>query len=211
MLRFTDATGLFSAGLVCVATISALPGLARLRRRYPVAVLGASALVAWVPLRTLPVAGYLRGVVGDLSITTDLLLLCSLLRMLFGGGGIDPRNRLALQILVAVGGLTLYPRSLGFPVSDPYRLGYANPWLLIALFGLALVAWSLQLNLVASAIALAVLAWGVGWHESRNLWDYLMDPMAWAYGLGGSIVQGMTTLRGIRGVEEGVLTNSVPH
>jgi hypothetical protein len=31
-------------------------------------------------------------------------------------------------------------------------------------------------------IAFAIIAWGISWHESANLWDYLLDPLllAWA-------------------------------
>ena len=209
MLRFTDATGLFSAGVVCVAAVSAVPGLARVRKSYLALVLAASAILAWMPLPTLPVAGYVRGLLGDLSTTTDLLLLCSLSRLLFGWG-IDARNRLALQILVAVGGLLLYPLSLGLDMSDPYRLGYGNPWFLIALLGVALAGWSLRLHVVSASVAAAVLAWGVGWHESRNLWDYLLDPMVCLYGLGGALVQAVKASRGIRRSPGGQDARSVP-
>jgi len=32
-------------------------------------------------------------------------------------------------------------------------------------------------------IALAVLAWSTEWYESRNLWDYLLDPMLFIYAI----------------------------
>jgi len=41
----------------------------------------------------------------------------------------------------------------------------------------------LDLPLVTSCVALGVLAWVVGAYESRNLWDYLLDPLVWAWSL----------------------------
>jgi hypothetical protein len=64
--------------------------------------------------------------VGDLSVTTVLLLLRDLVRPVLGWAAIDARSRLALQILVAAGGLALYPLALGLRPFDPYRLGYGN-------------------------------------------------------------------------------------
>ena len=99
---------------------------------------------------------------GDLSVTTVLLLLGGLLRPVLGGAAIDPRSRLALQSLVAVGGLVLYPPALGLGSFDPYRLGYAHTWFVTGLLALAVAAGLLRLTLVTWCLALAVLAWAVG-------------------------------------------------
>ena len=65
----------------------ALPGIARLRSSHPGTLLLAAFVVALVPLGSLPAAGYLRGVAGDLSVTTVVLLLHGLLRPVVGGVG----------------------------------------------------------------------------------------------------------------------------
>jgi hypothetical protein len=47
----------------------------------------------------------------------------------------------------------------------------------------ALAAWIWNYYLVALCIAFAILAWTVGWYESSNLWDYLLDPWIAIYAL----------------------------
>jgi hypothetical protein len=195
MPGLTDLAGLAGAAAAIAAVLLRLPGIARLRRAHPGPLLLAALVAALVPLGTLPAAGYLRGIVGDLSITTVLLLLRGLLRPVLGGEAIDARSRVALQVLVAAGGLVLYPPALGLGPIDPYRLGYANAWLLVGLLVLALGAGLCRLTLVTWCLALAVLAWALGTYESRNLWDYLVDPLVSAWGLGALLLRGVQALR----------------
>ena len=68
--------------------------------------------------------------------------------------------------------------------TDPYRWGYGEPWFLAALLLVAIIGNLSRLPLVAASISLAVLAWAVGWYESTNLWDYLIDPLLCLYALG---------------------------
>lgn len=200
MPALTDLTGLAGAAAALALVLLALPGVARLRQAHPVVVPLAAVAVALAPVAALPAAGYLRGIVGDLSLTTLLLLLRSLLRPACGWGPVEERSLLALQVLVAAGGLALYPAALGLGGLDPYRLGYANPGFLCALFLVAIVAWFRGLPFVAACLALAVLAWALGACESRNLWDHLIDPFVATYGLGALLrrgaARGMRRLRG---------------
>jgi hypothetical protein len=177
MPGLTDLTGLAGAAIAIATALLGLPGIARLRRAHPGPVLLAAVVVTLVPLGPLPAAGYVRGIVGDLSVTTVLLLLRGLLRPLLAWAAIDPRSRLALHVLVAAGGLVLYPSALGLGPFDPYRLGYGSRWFLGGLLALALAAGLRRLTLVTWCLALAVLAWAFGACESRNLWDYLVDPL----------------------------------
>ena len=199
MPGLTDLTGLAGTTAAIAAVLLGLPGIARLRRAHPTPTLLAAVVAALVPFGALPAAGYLRGIVGDLSVTTVLLLLRSLLRPALGWPAIDARSRLALEILVVAGGLVLYPLALGSGPFDPYRLGYANPWFLGGLLALAVAAGLRRLTLVAWCLALAVLAWAVGVYESRNLWDYLVDPLVAAWGLGALLLRGVQALRRPRG------------
>jgi hypothetical protein len=59
---------------------------------------------------------------------------------------------------------------------DPYAWGYGSIALLAAVIAAALIAWLAGSNRIAIILALAVLAWAAGWHESTNLWDYILDP-----------------------------------
>jgi len=198
MPGLTDLIGLAGAAAAIAAVLLSLPGIARLRRAHPTPLLLAALVAALVPLGALPAAGYLRGIVGDLSVTTVLLLVRGLLRPVLGWAAIDARSRIALQVLVAAGGLVLYPLALGLGPFDPYRLGYASPWFLALLLALAVAAGFRRLTLVTGCLALAVLGWALGAYESRNLWDYLVDPLVAAWGLGALLLRGVQALR--RGV-----------
>jgi len=178
----TDVLGLGLAATATAAVFLRLPGVARGRKAHPAGLLIAALAIALIPLGTLPVAAYVRGVVGDLSVTSMLLLLHGLFRPVLGWEAIGARSRLTLQALVAAGGLVLYPLALGLGPADPYRLGFANPWCVGAMLLLETAAWLLRLHAVASCITLAVLAWALGAYESRNLWDYLLDPLLAVWG-----------------------------
>jgi hypothetical protein len=184
MLRATDAVGLGSAACALAALLLSLPGLSRLGRRWPAATLLVALALPLVPLPELPAAGYLRGLVGDLSATTTLLLVHHLLRPVLRLPPIGEGSRVALQVLVATGGLLLYPLTLGVGPADPYRLGFAHVGFVCSLLLLALAAWYGRLYLVASCLAIAVAAWAAGALESRNLWDYLLDPLVTVWALG---------------------------
>lgn len=54
-------------------------------------------------------------------------------------------------------------------------LGFGNTYFLIALACGAIIAYRNKLQLVAWIILLAVAAWTIGWYESTNLWDYLVE------------------------------------
>ena len=193
MPQLTDLAGLAGAIVTIVAVVSFLARAAGLRGGRLVALLGATALVALVPVGALPLAGYLRGVVGDLSLTTLLVLLRGMLRPP-PHGPIDARNTLGLQLFVAAAGLALYPLALGLGPVDSYRLGY-GPWALGVLFVVAVAAIILDLPLVTFCVGLGVLAWAVGAYESRNLWDYVLDPLVWAWSLA---VVGLGVARSLR-------------
>ncbi len=204
MPRFTDVTGLASAVAAAAIVALAVPGVARLRRRHPALLLATVAALALAPLGSLPAAAYVRGVLGDLSITSMVLLLRSLLRPVFRWGSIGAKNALAVEVLVTVGGLALYPLALGLGRFDPYRWGYGESAFMIALLLLAMAAWWQRLHLATSCLALAVLAYAVGWYESRNLWDYLLDPLVSVWGVSALLLRGARLLYPARMASTGV-------
>ena len=123
----------------------------------------------------LPLAAYVRGVVGDLSIVTLLLLLSSLF--------LNQRQAPAgFKLGIVVVGFAFYPFALGFTMFDPYAWGYGSIAFLIAVLLCAIVCVLASSIREAWIIAFAIIAWGISWHESANLWDYLLDPLllAWA-------------------------------
>src|SRR5512147_3221754 len=108
-MPLADLFGLAASAVAVAAVLLALPGAARLHRARPAIAVAAALAVAWVPIGGLPVAGYLRGVVGDLSVTTAVLLLLRLLRPVLGRDPVDETSRLTLQASAGALGLLLYP------------------------------------------------------------------------------------------------------
>jgi hypothetical protein len=183
MPRFADLVGLAGAVVVIVAVTVAVGRRLGLRRSGLALLAGVSAVAALFPAGALPLCATLRGVAGDLSLTTLVLLLIGLRRTLRGGsepGGF--RSATALQWLVAAGGLFLYPLTLG--------LGAGDPWFLAALLVVAPLSLLLDRGLATFAVALAVLAWAGGVGESRNLWDYLLDFPVFLWALSSLLWRG---------------------
>ncbi|HSM98962.1 MAG TPA: hypothetical protein VLS47_08110 [Gallionella sp.] len=192
--HFTDIAGLASAASAAAASVLLLPGIAKLARPRLALLLGAVFVLMLIPSGGMPPAAYLRGVSGDLSITTMVLLWCALLRPWRGGVAVEAGHRFALPALIALAALVLYPLALGAGAYDPYRLGYGDTQFLAALLLVALVAWSRKATLLALCIALATLAWACGWYESDNLWDYLIDPFVAVYALATVMLCGVRLL-----------------
>lgn len=181
MPNFTDLTGLIGSASIIASTALLLSSVKRLIKPSLAMLLGAIFVYALLPITGLSLAAYLRGGIGDVSITT-LLLLCSVLvKPWLSYATLDNKNRLALFRLIALAALALYPMALGIGAYDPYRLGYSNALFVTAVLLIALAAWYWKIYWVALCIACATLAWVVGWYESNNLWDYLLDPFVASY------------------------------
>ena len=200
-MHYTDITGLAGVTLSIVAIGLRTPFLVRLQTRLKIVAGMAVAIAAVVPVGGLSAAEFVRGFSGDLSITTLLLLLLFLVMsrpqsgsranmgaetMLYRRANFHPSRPPAkgkLLILIIIVAFALYPFALGLSAFDPYRLGFGNLWFLAGLLAVTLLAWFLQYTLVVLSMTLAVLAWSVGWYESNNLWNYLIDPWVAVYAL----------------------------
>lgn len=194
MPHLTDLTGLASVASATAASLLLLPGIAKPAAPRLAILLAAVFVLMLIPFGGMPIAAYVRGVTGDLSITTLVLLWCALLRPWFGCVAVEAKHRYALLIMIALAALALYPMALGVGAYDPYRLGYGNPQFIVVLLLLALAAWFRKSSLIALCIALATLAWAAGWYESGNLWDYLLDPFMAIYALAAIISCGVKIL-----------------
>lgn len=122
----------------------------------------------------LPLSAYVRGVTGDLSIVTLLLLWGSILPA-------SQKTPLGFKVSVAFLGIVFYPLALGFGMFDPYALGYGSLGLLIAVTIFAVICGVAGWVKGVWILSLAMIAWTVRWHESANLWDYLLDPFLAIY------------------------------
>ena len=117
----------------------------------------------------LPLAAYVRGVIGDLSIVTTLFLWSTLL----------PSNKSApalFKLSAVIVAVSFYPLALGLGMVDPYAWGYGSVVFLIAVLIFAAICGLANWAKGVWVIGLAIIAWGLHWHESANLWDYLLDP-----------------------------------
>lgn len=117
----------------------------------------------------LPLSAYVRGVTGELSIVTTLLLWSALLSA-------AKKTPLGFKVAVLLIAVLFYPLALGLGMFDPYAWGYGSIGFLIAtiLFAIAcgLAGWIKGVWI----LSFAIMAWAAHWHESANLWDYLLDP-----------------------------------
>lgn len=183
MPHLTDIAGLAGVASAITASLLLLPGAGRLSKPRLAILPGTVFALSLIPFGDMPLAAYVRGATGDLSITTLTLLWCALLRPWWNVGAVDKKHRQALLMLIVFAAAILYPFALGIGMFDTYRLGYGNPLFVAALLLIALAAWFMEYALVSLCIALATLAWSVGWYESDNLWDYLLDPFSVIYAL----------------------------
>jgi hypothetical protein len=179
----TDLTGLFGVTLAVVTLLVHVPRLRALPLPKRSAWLAAMVIALSIPLWGVSPAGFVRGITGDLSIATLVLLALALVRSLTGRTLVEKQNRNAMLRAILITGLLFYPLALGLGMFDPYRLGYGNLWFMLALLGLAVWSSLRYSTLFALCIASAVAAWSIGWYESANLWDYLLDPWLAIYAL----------------------------
>lgn len=186
MMHFTDITGLAGIALMIAALAARLPVVRGLPAKQKIGLVVALLVVAAIPFGGLSVLEFVRGVSGDLSVTTLVLLALAL------QGKVPDSNRqkYSLLALLTLAALLLYPAALGLGMFDTYRLGFGNLWFIAALLLLALGAWLRQFTLIALSISLAVLAWSAGWYESNNLWDYLLDPWVAIYAVAALLRRG---------------------
>jgi hypothetical protein len=138
-------------------------------------------IVISIPVWGVSLAGLVRGITGDLSITTLVMLMLALARSFSDRVLVEDSNRRLTLQAIAIAAVVFYLFALGFTMFDPYRLGYGNLWFMLALLGLAVWSCLRYSTLMALCIALAVAAWSAGWYESPNLWDYLLDPWLAVY------------------------------
>jgi len=127
---------------------------------------------------------WLSGLTPNISVPLLALLLFSIMERAGGPPVFRAREWRAAFLCGAIAALPLYPSALGLglPAMDVYALGW--PWLTwghsLVLFG-AVAAVAAFLIWRANRfgwilVATAMLYW-LGVQESRNFWDYLVDPL----------------------------------
>jgi hypothetical protein len=184
-MTMQDFWGLSGSAALLTAAIFSLPPLnTRQGAKRRLAAAALFSLIMLPFMNGLAVAGYLRGITGDLSVTTVMLLLL----FISGGNRVADNSRKALLILVLIEALVLYPLSVGpFPL-DPYEWGYQPRGLLIAIAGAGFLS-SRKYPAVTLLLLLTLLAYAAKIGESVNLWDYLLDPLVLCYAIGALLLK----------------------
>ncbi len=199
----SDAFGLFGCGLLSLAAAATVIRLRRLPVRARYAIMLAAALAVFVPIGDLSIAACVRGVTGDLSTATLVLAGAACIRQLTGRTLIGRRDKQALCWLLALAAAFLYPCALGWTQFDPYALGFGSVEFVTALLLITLASWWARLNLIVLVVVVAAFAFLAGAYESRNLWDYLIDPLVSFYALAW-------LLAGVRRRPSNELSEAVP-
>lgn len=147
---------------------------------------------ALLPFNGLLLAQYLRGFVGDLSITTLGLLVFGAFCFLWGYHPVENyHQQKPIFLFLAVAGVLLYPMSAGLTMFDPYALGYAPRYFGIILLVFALYCGWKNYYLALILLSCVVFFYAIGFLPSHNLWDYLIDPLVFLYAIGWLIVHGI--------------------
>ncbi len=174
---------LFGCGLLTLVVVAAGLRLQRFPVNARVAVMLAGAFAVFATIGELSAAAYVRGVTGDLSMTTLVLAGAACVAQFTRRTVIEPQDLCVLFWLVAAAAAFLYPFALGWTRFDPYALGYGSIEFVTALLLVTLAAWHFRRNAVVLVVVVAALAYFIGAYESRNLWDYLIDPLVALYAL----------------------------
>src|SRR5438477_150908 len=157
MISASDASGLIDSEHIGLAAVATAIRLRRLPVRARYAVMLAAALAVFVPIGELSIAACVRGVTGDLSMSTLVLAGAACFAQLTGRTLIGLRDRQALCWLLALAAAFLYPFALGWTPFDPYALGYGSIGFLTALLVITLAAWWARLHVIVLVVIAAAL------------------------------------------------------
>ena len=148
-----------------------------------------------LPAGQTDVSGFAMAHTGAFSASMLVLLTFQLLANL---GFVEPWGTSTLRtmnLFWLILGMILYPSALGFLSRDMYLFGFhlSMNWCVLAFSAVAVFR---RYRILGLCLAFSVLAHLLNLHESRNLWDYLIDPWLWIAslvsllaGMCGSLVQ----------------------
>lgn len=185
-MSLSTIIGIGGHALLLSACILRLACALNLRKNYSHTLAITFLIAALIPIGTLSAAQVTRGIFGDLSITSIILLGYFLILPMTS-------REVSRQLfaLVVIAGVMFYPAALGLGMIDPYQWGYLNTYrgievpmiFLASLVALLLAAGAMKNSLIMLCITMALGAYMLGTMESRNIWDYLIDPLVFIYGL----------------------------
>lgn len=174
-----------SCGLLITWVVAHVLFATRWKTSFRVLLAAVIFALSLLPYQGLMVAQYVRGLVGDLSITTLCLLVWGLVCFLMAYHPAENiRQQKPVYGFLAVAGFCLYPSSLGLLDVDLYALGYTPRYLGLILLALALYSSWKKYYLALILLCAGVFAYGLGFLPTLNLWNYLIDPLVFLYAVG---------------------------
>ena len=138
-------------------------------------------LLGVVPVGQTDVSGFALAHMGTFSASMLVLLAFQF----FANIGLVESFRASalrtMNLFWLISGMILYPASLGLLNRDMYSIGFHSSmsWCVLAASGVAVF---LRFRILGMCLAFSVLAHLLVLHESRNLWDYIIDPWLWIAG-----------------------------
>lgn len=182
-----------SAALLVFIAAAALSQVVRLSsdKRFAIGLLAIGAAVL-IPISTRSTFEWIVSAIERPS-APGLLLLVLFAISATTGRRFDNSSefRFGTAMLVLAGAL-LYPGAVGFLNYDPYILGYSGyvlPLLLVLLLAYALYR---RYFFIVAALNIGILGFLLGAGRSLNLWDYVIDPLAWMLAIGAWITIAIT-------------------
>lgn len=195
-----------SAALVVFIAAAALSHVVRLSTATRVAIaLAAVAAALLIPVSTRSAFDWIVSALERPS-APGLFLLALLAVSATSGRRFDDGGEFRFGTTVlALAGALLFPGAVGFLNYDPYGLGfsgYALPLVLTALLGYALYR---RYFYIVAILNIGIFGFLIGAGRSLNLWDYVIDPLAWMLAIGAWITIAITAV-----IRKMVCPRSVP-
>jgi hypothetical protein len=167
------------AVLLVVALVTTVGRLLGLSAKW-VAIAGLLAVaIQFVPVGGPTILAYVFSVVGPLSAASIVLLASAVAVAIDPSAGWPSRLGVsALSAVVLVLAVPFYPLALGLGPYDPYSLGFSGVLLPAGLAVLAVLGWLAGSVAILVWLALGSAMFLLGAYQSRNMIDYLIDPIA---------------------------------
>jgi hypothetical protein len=147
-----------------------------------------------LPVQAVAVADWVRGLSANFSLPFTGLLAVAVWQIEFHRPLFARRDWFAGWTFGALAGLALYPFALGLGRFDPYEWGWGFSPLFV--MSAVLTAWLLwKYNRFGLLLLLAIGVYHLRLLESRNYWDYLLDPV---YCLASIVALGWQLLARVR-------------
>jgi hypothetical protein len=134
-----------------------------------------SALIVVIPLGGLSLARWLISINANFSIPLTAILLSKVWENASHIKLLDGKAFLSSWIFGLTVGLVLYPMALGLGRFDPYEFGWSFSLLFVLLMTVTVMLLFLK-NRFGVILVACILAYDLELLESKNLWEYLVDP-----------------------------------